>query len=274
MPSSKKVSRRKDEGAPKTTLLDHFPFQLPSRGVLYDGAIPEGRVEIRKLRSREQAQINTSGGGFLRKMESIIDSVVKLPSSFDPSELLVVDRFALMIALRTRTFGPEYSFRWQCRDCRHRHMNFKVNITEELNEIPPKDGLAEPFEAELPDNGSTVGLRLLRGKDEKTILKNAQQYRMQTNDSEDPSHLYRVAVALVTKDGEEFGSILDKQDFVENQLSADDLCVIEDTIDDWEPGIDTRLCPECESCGAPNETRMPFTAEFFRPSGRHKIRRH
>ena len=48
-------------------------------------------------------------------------------------------------------------------------------------------------------------------------------------------------------------------------LDANDLIYLEDQMDELEPGIDTRIYPECPQCSYVNQMTMPLTAEFFRP---------
>ena len=251
--------------APTAPTLEYFSFILPSRGVLYGDAIPGGEVQFRKLRSKEQVLITQTGA---RKVDAAINACLRLPNQFDPQDLLLTDRFGIMLALRTRTFGPDYHFKWTCDECGFTHPRWPVNITDDLNENPAKPGLKEPVEIELPDLEKTLAFRFLRGRDEKAATANARRHRMQTGDRDDPSHLFQLAAGLVSLDGEDFENAIARQEFMENSLTARDLIVIEEAIDEWEPGYDLRLYPACDNCGATNQKRMPFTGEFFRPSQR------
>lgn len=239
-------------------------FQLPSRGVLYEGKLPEGRVQLQPMTAKQQALLQTQGGGILGKLDAIIDTCCKLPAGMPHKDLLLTDRLAILLALRTKTFGPEYTFRWRCREC-GKSNSATINITEELNEKIGVEGqLVEPIEIELPDKGTTLKLRFLRGTDEAQAVKNAKRFEMQSNDAQDPSYLYRIALQLISEDEKPFANILEKQSFVE-KLTAGDLIVIEDTVNEVESGIDNKLFLECGKCEATNEMGMPFAAEFFRP---------
>jgi hypothetical protein len=239
-------------------------FLLPSRGVLYDGKVPDGRVDLRPMNAKQQALLQTQGGGIVGKLDAIIDTCCTLPNGFAHKDLLLTDRFAILLALRTKTFGGEYTFKWKCRTCGKQNTS-TVDITKELNEKPGVPGqTVEPIVCELPVKGTKVSLRFLRGTDEAQVAKNAKRYEMSSNDPNDPSYLYRVAMQLVDEDGKPFPNILDKQRFVEN-MHARDLITIEDAVTEAETGIDSKLFLDCSKCDSTNEMGMPFTAEFFRP---------
>jgi hypothetical protein len=245
------------------TELGWMDYPLPSRGVLYEDKLPGGRVSLHPMTAKEQSLLQTQGGGVIGKLDALIATCCKLPQALSRAELLLTDRLAILLTLRTKTFGPEYSFQWRCKHCAAFN-TAKVDIVRDLEEKTAPPTLKEPIEVTLPQRGCVVAMRFLRGVDEETLLRNAKRLKMQSNDGDDQSYLMRVAMQLVTKDGEPFGNILDKQRFVEN-LSASDLVYLEDEVSEQEPGIDTRLYLDCSQCSGTNEMGLPFTAEFFRP---------
>jgi len=252
--------------------------KLPSRGALYGDKIPDGVVQVRKLGATEEAQLLSSGAQGLDRIDVVLKNCVKLPGDFKHDELLMTDRMALMLAMRTATFGPSYSFDYRCRYCNAmQRTNPPINIIEDLEETTPDSihlkmeeqgdrdwTLREPITVELPDEKVSITFRFLRGKDESRIVKRASRMMMQSVDGSDPSYLFRFAVQIVTIGGEE-KDIGQKELFI-RKLSATDLARFRIAVEDNEPGIDLRVYPACRSCGAANEMMMPFTAEFFRPS--------
>jgi hypothetical protein len=248
-------------------------YILPSRGVLYGGRLPDGEVQIRPLQAREQAKLMQQGGGIMGKVDALISTCIKLPDKITPKELLLVDRFAVLLALRTKTFGPEYTFDYRCEGCTEQQKGH-INIIEDLSERTPEGELQEPVEVELPDLGQTVKMRFLRGEDEEQVAKNARRVKMQSNDADDQSYLIRLAMQVVEIEDElpeKIAPLPFRQRWIEN-LTASDLCVLEDTMNDLEPGIDTRIYPECGKCAYVNTMTMPFSAEFFRPRRRSRSR--
>lgn len=235
-------------------------YTLPSRGVLYEDRLPGGKVQVRQMSGKQQALLLTQGGGTIGKIDAIIDTCCKLPAGITHKELLLTDRFAILLMLRTKSFGPEYSFKWRCRCTAWQQAT--VNVVEEMNEKAGTPDLKEPIEITLSD--CTVQARFLRGVDEETVMRNSKRMQMQSQDNQDPSYLHRLAMQLVSRDGEEFKNQIERLRFVEN-ISASDLLALEDAVTEAETGIDTRLYLDCATCGTTNELGMPLTAEFFRP---------
>lgn len=252
------------------TELGWTEYPLPSRGILYDGNLPGGLVEIRKQTAREQGRLMQQGGGMSGKIDAIINSCLRIPESFGSAKkLLITDRFAVLLALRTKTFGPDYQFDYRCTECRAQ-VRGNVNIVDDFEEKVPEADFTEPIIVKLPEAQQTVHLRFLRGEDETTVSKNAHRMKLQSNDADDPTYLLRLAMQVVdveeVSEGEraKMKALPFRQRWVE-ALSASDLIHLEDELNDVEPGIDTRVYLECPQCEFVNEMTMPFTAEFFRP---------
>lgn len=243
-------------------------FFLPSRGVLYGGKVPEGKVVIRDMTAKEHLLLAEAGGGILGKLSAVLNACVQLPEgSVKLSNLLVPDRMALLLALRTRTFGPKYTMSWKCPECEARNKS-EIDIARDLNERTPKEGLVEPFEVTLPHGKNVVSLRFLRGDDEETVMRSAKSMQAQSTDGLDKSMLIRVALQIVAIDGAEQANTLVKLSFVERLHSAD-LFAIQDAIEAVEPGIDTSVHLTCPKCEADSKLQMSFTPEFFRPRVRN-----
>jgi hypothetical protein len=249
---------------------------LPSRGALYEGKVPDGEVEVRKLTANEEALLLSSGSQGMDRMETVLQRCVRLPNEFPHDELLMTDRMASLLALRTITFGPHYSFDYRCRFC-SQMQKAEIDILEDLEEQTP-DSIAvkmldkghedwqlhEPLTITLPDKGMIIDVRFLRGKDEQKIVKRSKRVAMQSVDVGDPSYLYRFALQIVRVEGEEVD--LGKKELFVRELTAKDTAAIRIAVDEVEPGIDLTVYPECRNCGAVNEMMLPFTVEFFRPS--------
>ncbi len=270
--------------------LGFTPATLPSRGVLYkdpdtgEEFIPEGRVEIRKLTAKEESVLMNQGARGIERIAILLKNCTNLPTSkMTHEELLLTDRMALILSMRTVTFGPIYSFTFRCQFC-GATAKATINIMEDLDERTPEHiaedlvrkgklesvddfVLEEPFDVPLDDCGQTVSLRFLRGTDETRVIKRSKRMAMQSNDPSDPSYLYRIALQIAAVDGEK-QNIATTEAFVRD-LTGGDAARIRLAVDELEPGIDIRVFPACSSCGGENERMMPFDAEFFRPSVLH-----
>ncbi|KKM57688.1 hypothetical protein LCGC14_1550460 [marine sediment metagenome] len=260
--------------------LGFTTVNLPSRGVLYDDKIPDGQVGVRKIMGSEEALLLAQGSQGLERMEITLKKCVRLPNDFKHSDLLMTDRMACMLAMRTITFGPRYQFDYKCRYC-GQQQQAEISILEDLDEATP-DSLAlkmaekgiedwtleEPVHLDLPDAKKHITLRFLRGYDEQKIVRRTKRLLLQSVDPGDPSYLFRFALQIVSIDEEELDSKagLSKRELFVRKLTATDTAAIRIAVDEVEPGIDLTVYPECRGCGAANSMPMPFTAEFFRPT--------
>ena len=113
-------------------------------------------------------------------------------------------------------------------------------------------------------SGRRVGFRLLRGKDEKDIVRwRTKELEKNPDQVGDPAFMYQMAKHVVTVDGvppENFGATMD---FFEG-LIAGDVSAFASAIEDYTSGISTALEATCPQCREVFVTNLAFTVEFFR----------
>lgn len=253
--------------------IGYMSVTLPSRGYLYGGKIPGGQVEVRKLTVGEELIIHSTAGG-TDLIARLVKACVRLPNAFDPLELLATDRLALLIAMRVATFGPKYHYSYRCQSC-GANQKAEADLGADLHEKAATSDLREPITVHLADCQTTIGLRLLRGKDEAQVAAVSKRIALQSNDAVDTSSLTRMAlqvVAIAEKEvgpdpetGKERLPLSERETFVRN-LSIPDAEIMREAVDSVEPGVDLKLNPDCKSCGSQNEIYLPFSADFFRPT--------
>lgn len=247
-----------------TGLNRSFQVDLPSRGIVYDGKLPEGKLQLRPMTTAEEAILYNAAGSGTDKIAQIINSCV-LTKGMETDDLLLTDRLYILIMLRTRSYGGDYEFPIRCASC-GAQTKTRINIAQDLEIVQMSDGVIEPFEVTLPTSKKRVLMRFLRGKDESRIAKYSKRIRLQSSDPGDPSHIYRLALQITAIDGQEV-KIIDAENFVRD-LDISDSNEMRLATDELEKGVDTRVYPECRACGYINEMEMPFSVEFFRPSTR------
>lgn len=243
--------------------LGYAPVILPSRGILYDGKLPDGRAEIRKMTVGEEIILQSTVGG-VALVSALIQACVKLPPGLPHGELLIGDRLALLIALRVYTFGPKYGYSYACGACGVANKT-ECDLGKDLSEIPAQAGLTEPIDVRLVDADTTVSLRFLRGKDEDQVARVAKRTAMASNDLGDPSIITRMALQIVKIDGKEVADLATREKFV-RELSMPDGRVFRTALDAKEPNINIGLLPECKTCGSVTQLSLPFSLDFFRPT--------
>lgn len=239
--------------------IAYSPMNLPSRGALYDGKLPGGKAEIRKMTVAEEVILqSTSGGADL--VGKLVAACTRLPQGFLPQQLLLSDRIAILIALRAITFGPKYQVPYTCSACGAVN-KAEVDLNADIKERPATKALVEPLDFMLTDAKKQVSLRYLRGSDEAAITK------LRKKDAPAEESVVRMALQITKIDGEDAGSVDARMEFV-RQLTIPDAMDMREALEAGETGLDTRIAPSCVSCGEVNEMQMPMTPEFFRPARR------
>jgi hypothetical protein len=244
---------------------------VPSRGVLYNGLLPDGEVTYNPMTGKEEKIL--AGGS--RNGASVIDSILKscmpdLPVSVD--DLLTNDKYFMLLVLRAQSYGSIYKFQVKCESCA-RKFTHEVNLgftdTEEEDDsafmvrVLTADTV-EPFETDpLPSSKDVIKFRLLRGKDEKAIQRFAESAAAKGRQSGDPSYIYRLARHLVAVNDKEIDAF-EAQAYVENMIGMDSNA-LRNAIEKADCGVDTTVKAQCPLCDEDNEFLLPMTPEFFRP---------
>lgn len=254
--------------------------ELPSHGFPYDDKLPDGEVTVAPMTSQEEKVLAGSGPqAALRAMDILIDRCVpKLREvGLKASDLVVGDRFFLMMVIRAVTYGAQYQFQLTCPSCSQRFLH-TLEVPDDFTIYKLPDGFREPFMVELPVCKGTLGLRLLRGKDEHEIIKYMDRVYKNVDRrlAGDPAFTYRLS-RQIESIGSEKGTLSrsDKGaddkilEFVEH-LHARDTAAIRQALSDNDCGPDPEVSTECPRCGQPLDTSLPYSAEFFRPGGRRR----
>lgn len=257
-------------------MATEYTEQLPSRGVLYkdpesgDPLLPGGHIRLRPLTTREEGILYGQADA-VEKMHKMVSACI-VDKTIDPADLLVIDQFFILLSLRVHSFGAEYDIPIRCQYCREQ-AKVKLNLVEAFSVQYMSEAAMEPFYVDLPVSGKRLGIRLQRVRDQFRLRQHTKRTRMQTVDAGDPSHVYRLALAIkeIAHHADEDGKpvMLDiksheAEQFV-HQMHMADSNFLQNEINRIEGGVDTRIYPECPACGASNEMRMPFELEFFRP---------
>lgn len=146
--------------------------KLPSKGVFYQHRLSEVAVEY--MTSKDEDLITTPSlidSGELLNM--LLKRKIKTPG-IKPDELLAGDRNAIILFLRTSSYGADYSV--QVTDPRN-GITFpaKVDLLQlkykELTEMPDENG---HFKVEIPMRKKIVTFRLLTSGEDATIFKKAE----------------------------------------------------------------------------------------------------
>ncbi len=242
---------------------------LPSRGLPYGGRVPNGAVEVGVLGTEEEEIVaNPASVGKRNLVDAILENIVRCPVPL--RELLLGDRLFLLLYTRLHSYGENWTFSWKCENC-GKQMRDTVLISQLPLLRPPEDQTewSEPFELHLP-NGDTIKWRHLRGSDEASALRYADQIRNKGGGKKgDPAYRYRKALSLVEVNGEAPENIGEALKYVVNKLKGEISLAYADALEDNRIGVDLDREQDCVHCGWLNELTIKFDlTEFFRPRRR------
>lgn len=236
---------------------------LPSKGLMYPNLV-DGEVEILPMKTGQE-ELLAGRFDMIPILNQLIEACVPTlkNAAMRPLQLLSGDRLFLLFMIRKFTYGSLYGFKIKCPSC---SLSFRKEIhipdALEINEL--QDGDNPPFLTKLSDDKTEIGFRLLNGNDEVEIERyRTQTFKKRNVRSGDPSYTYTIALHIVSIDEKEV-DLRESLDFVRDMVGMDSV-ILQNAIQNKEPGISRNLEFECLQCGYDIETLMPYSAEFFRP---------
>lgn len=235
-------------------------FQIPSNG-LFGG--PK-EITLRAMTTKEEKILMTSRD--FSVFDRLIKSCVVEPKDFDTGLLHQNDIMYLVYALRSITFGDKYVQEVNCPECGFKQ-DIEVDITDMEITILDTDDIDERLTVKLPISGDTLQLKILSSGDIKRLDKQIK-LKITKGKIQDPDSyefLVKLMEVIVTKNGEEFESIDEKRNYVDN-LHMQDLVTIQNTLKDIEFGLDPTIIRTCTKCGEDMEVSGLICPEFFRPT--------
>ena len=242
--------------------------QLPSRGIPYGDALPEGWVELAPMTTKEEKLLLSARADRRELLHTVVKRCLKT-DTVPLEDMLVADHMYLLLELRSMTYGADYRFSLVCSRCQDTSM-YSVTLPEGLNMRVLTLEDAEPFYVELPLSKKKLGLRLLRVKDEQEVQRAIRQKsafsinKGKVDATGDAGYIYRLAKHIISIDDEEVEMPAAVR-FVESMVGGDSLAMRR-KIEECDCGVHLVIETECQSCGSAIEQLMPFTIEFFRPS--------
>lgn len=274
---SKKVESLSDLPVDSTKLATRAlvqPDYLPSLGLPYGDLVPEGKVFISAITTKEQKIFTGAASSGQDKLSLLFSRTCDL-GPLDPNDLVIEDRFYLLLNLRALTYGNDYGFPYMCSNCsKQQRYAFKVPGDLKLTKAPDGDTpnefgemvpqWEEPFYADLKVAKKRVGLRLLRAKDEGEINKLVKRKREQAVvEAGDPAYTMTMSRHIVSVEDQNVSQMAALQFF--ESLVGMDGNIIQQAIDDNSFGYDSEIEIRCDSCGYESKIILPVTEEFFRP---------
>lgn len=246
---------------------------IPSKGKYYPEGHPahnKDSIEIRQMTAKEEDILTSKsllkkGVAIDRMLESLlVDKGIK------PSELLIGDKNALLIAARITGYGAEYSTQVVCPSCETKS-NHSFDLQEHLEKTAEdsKEELPEGCERlpsgnvliKLPKTGWIVECRMMTGADETRIMKMAEA-RKRFSESEETKLSDQLETMIVSI--QTITDLLLLKRAIQ-LMPAMDSKHLRKTYQKCVPNVDLKTTITCSSCGEEQEMEVPFTSDFFWP---------
>lgn len=262
-----------DQSTATTNTLDFVVptdfVELPSGGIFYPvGHSLHGQqqIEIRHMTAKEEDILTSQT--LIKKgiaVDKMIQSIL-LDKRINVDTILTCDRSAIMVAARVTGYGDDYNFSINCPVCEKKNdivyqlSSSKINTgkNHEEGEIEYLDD--GTFVVTLPKTGYRVQMRLLTGKDERTLFE--------INDNRKRKNLLEAAatdqlrMSIISVNGISDQQTLDR--FI-STVRAMDAKLLRTMYKKVSPVLLMQHEFVCSSCAYTQEVEVPLTAEFFWP---------
>jgi len=209
--------------------------ELPSKGVFYENGLSV--VEVEYMTAKDEDLLTTptliENGTAIPKL---LKRKIKTPG-VDPDMLLPGDRSAIILFLRTSSYGPEYTV--EVYDPRENGKTFKqtVNLLDlkyKEFQMPDDDGY---FSFLLPIRKKNVKFRLLNNHDEDLLLKKANSLREEMNEDFSSYNTLKIKSSIVEIEGHTDRSYINR--FVD-AMPAGDALALRRKMNDVSPDVDLK----------------------------------
>jgi hypothetical protein len=241
-------------------ITSYEAIKLPSKGFFYPDGLSE--VNIEYMTSKDEDLLTTSSlieNGTV--LELLLKRKVKTPN-VNTNNLLQGDRDALILFLRTSSYGPDYTV--MITDPRN-GVPFKTTIN--LLTLKYKEGLEEPdqdglFKAFIPMRKKEVKFRLLTYAEDSTINKKADALKDAYGEEFSSYNTMRLKASIVSIGGNINREYIDK--FVD-AMPALDPYTVRKKILEVSPGLDLNY-EFLANDGYTFKANLTLGMDFFFPS--------
>ena len=243
-------------------------FQLPSRGVFYkngelDESIKDGEIHVQPMSALDEINMKNpdqlySGAAVTAVFARCVKGVLK------PAELLSKDVDAIMLFLRTVTYGPNYEFtaRHECADGKGRDASYIANIDEMINSMQFIDPttIDKLYTLEL-STGQIVKLRPNKYQQVIELLKQNQN-KLEITFADEEKNLITMLLGIIQSvDGITDPSMIEEWIRVVPSMAVNQIADKINTISEW--GSDLQATCKCRQCGETFKVEIPVHPSFF-----------
>lgn len=232
---------------------------LPSRGLFYSNKT--NSLLIKYLTSREEKVLTSPSlieSGVA--LEMILKSCI-IEKEIDINSLLVADKDAIILFLRSTAYGDKIPLQFKCTNCGSENdTDFRISSLEMKDNISYPNEKGE-LEFTLPITKSNVKIKPLTVADEKVLeqkLKSKRRYFYGVEYFEEVTERY--ALQIVEINGKTDKSYINK--FIKS-MPIKDSTALREFVENSEPGIDKNIKLSCSNCHTQYKDTLRITPEFL-----------
>lgn len=241
-------------------------FQLPSGGVFYNNGelaegVENGEVHVHPMTALDEITMKNPDMLFSGKAISIVFRHC-IPDIRKPDELFAKDIDALMIYLRSVTYGPQYEIEaiHDCEDAKHQ--SYVVDVEEMVTSMVnlTQETIDTLYTVTL-ENGQVVQMQPIRYKHVLQLLKMNENKQVLTVEDQEKNLLTNLLNVIISVDG-----ITDKKQITEwaRAISPRMMNHLAEAIDrsqDWGPQTSKKV--KCKDCGEELTLEIPINPISF-----------
>ncbi len=238
---------------------------LPSCGLLYPDSFPSPLLV--KAFGFSSEDILLQPGNPLRKLASVVDSVVSFPVGFESTQLIAGDLYVIIACARALTYGEDYRFREICPNCSHPEI-ISIKVPDALpvknwSEYATLEDLEKDMALILPVIKDNVMLRWPTIQQEIEADDFKRKAKAAGKEEFDSATVVGVANRIATVNGGSPDSLAEAVSYIRN-LRGQDKVALEQKIEDLSPGITLAWTLACDSCNHQWDAKIPLSSDFFR----------
>ena len=241
-------------------------FQLPSRGIFYTHGelhetVKNGELHVQPLSAMDEIIMKNpdqlfSGMAVQQVFATCVRGVAK------PTELLAKDVDAIMLFLRTVTYGPnfEYTVKHQCKDAKDH--SYVANIDQMIAELPMIDPTTvdKVYQVEL-QNGQVVKLRPNRYSQVIELIKHNQGKTELTIEDQKLNFRNMMQGMVESVDGVSDPKLINEWlDELQSTFTSRLMSKMDD-VNNWGPNMQWKT--KCADCGETFDVELPINPVSF-----------
>ena len=234
-------------------------IELPSQGLLYENK--QKTVKVEYLTTMDESIISSpnllENGLFL---DTLLERKIK-DSDLHPKDMLVGDRLAILVFLRSTGYGPMYPinvFDPDSKELFETEVDLSTLKVKKLKVKPDNDGF---FDYILPTSKKKVRFKLLTGGEHSEIDRRDESYRKKSGSNQSNKVVYTLESMVYDIDGEtdkfKLSSII-------HRLPIMDSRSLREYASSIEPGLDFNVTLRTPG-GASVDTFLTIGRQFFWP---------